>query len=77
MPESATSARANFTWLGHAAVRVELGDGTTIVVDPFLTGNPSTPAALSWATNSSSKFRRILGDPPIPPTRTLLKERDV
>ena len=43
MPESATSARANFTWLGHATVRVELGDGTTIVVDPFLTGNPSTP----------------------------------
>jgi len=32
------------TWLGHAAVRLRTADGTTIYVDPWLTGNPSCPA---------------------------------
>ena len=31
------------TWLGHAAVRIRLGDGTTAYVDPWLRGNPSCP----------------------------------
>lgn len=31
------------TWLGHAAVRLRLSDGTTIYVDPWLTGNPACP----------------------------------
>lgn len=30
------------TWLGHAAVRFRLGDGTTVFIDPWLT-NPSAP----------------------------------
>ena len=32
-----------FTWLGHATLRVDLATGETIVIDPWLTGNPSCP----------------------------------
>ena len=31
------------TWLGHAAVRVRMGDGSTVLIDPWLQGNPSCP----------------------------------
>jgi L-ascorbate metabolism protein UlaG (beta-lactamase superfamily) len=31
------------TWLGHAAFRIDSPGGRRIYVDPFLTGNPSTP----------------------------------
>ena len=31
------------TWLGHAAFRLDTEAGTRVYVDPFLTGNPSTP----------------------------------
>lgn len=31
------------TWLGHGAVRVKTPDGKIILVDPFISGNPSTP----------------------------------
>lgn len=33
------------TWLGHAATRIRLGDGTTVLVDPWLQGNPACPEA--------------------------------
>jgi L-ascorbate metabolism protein UlaG (beta-lactamase superfamily) len=33
------------TWLGHASFRFDLPSGDRIYVDPFLTGNPSCPAA--------------------------------
>ena len=32
-----------FTWLGHATLRVDLASGETIVIDPWLDGNPSCP----------------------------------
>ena len=32
-----------FTWLGHATLRVDLATGETIVLDPWLAGNPSCP----------------------------------
>jgi L-ascorbate metabolism protein UlaG (beta-lactamase superfamily) len=38
---AATAPR--FTWLGHATLRVELATGETIVIDPWLDGNPSCP----------------------------------
>ena len=31
------------TWLGHATFRFRTGDGTTVLVDPWLTSNPSCP----------------------------------
>ncbi len=33
------------TWLGHGAVRLRLGDGTTVLIDAWLKGNPACPAA--------------------------------
>jgi L-ascorbate metabolism protein UlaG (beta-lactamase superfamily) len=36
----------NIRWLGHAAFELE-GDGTTVLIDPFLTGNPSAAAGAS------------------------------
>jgi L-ascorbate metabolism protein UlaG (beta-lactamase superfamily) len=35
----------SITWLGHAAFRLDTPAGDRIYVDPFLTGNPSCPAA--------------------------------
>ena len=35
---------ATLTWLGHAAFRLDTDDGKRIYVDPFLSGNPKTPA---------------------------------
>ena len=35
----------SLTWLGHAAFRLDTPAGDRIYVDPFLTGNPSCPAA--------------------------------
>lgn len=34
------------TWYGHSAFKIETGD-TAILIDPFLTGNPSFPDGLS------------------------------
>lgn len=31
------------TWLGHATVLVETAQGTNILIDPFITGNPKYP----------------------------------
>jgi L-ascorbate metabolism protein UlaG (beta-lactamase superfamily) len=31
------------TWLGHATVLVQTAKGTNILIDPFITGNPSYP----------------------------------
>src|SRR5262249_29638294 len=36
---------ATLTWLGHSAFRLETDGGKHVYVDPFLTGNPSTPEA--------------------------------
>lgn len=33
-----------FTWLGHATLRVDLPNGGTMVIDPWLAGNPACPA---------------------------------
>jgi L-ascorbate metabolism protein UlaG (beta-lactamase superfamily) len=31
------------TWLGHAAFEITSPGGTTLLIDPFLSGNPATP----------------------------------
>lgn len=42
------SARTPITvrWLGHAAFEITSSGGTTLLIDPFLSGNPVTPEAL-------------------------------
>ena len=36
---------ANITWLGHATVRLVLPDDRVVLIDPWLTDNPSCPDA--------------------------------
>jgi L-ascorbate metabolism protein UlaG (beta-lactamase superfamily) len=45
---TAAARRAPVTvhWLGHAAFEVISAGGTRILIDPFLTGNPTTPDSL-------------------------------
>ena len=45
MPLSAQSGQVEVLWLGQAAVRLTTPTGKVIVIDPFLTKNPKTPAA--------------------------------
>jgi len=33
------------TWLGHAAFLLTTQSGRTVLIDPWLTGNPACPAA--------------------------------
>lgn len=42
----AAPAPIQVTWLGHAAFLVTSAGGTTILIDPFLKGNPATPDSL-------------------------------
>jgi L-ascorbate metabolism protein UlaG (beta-lactamase superfamily) len=46
--QNAKSARTPITvrWLGHAAFEVTSSGGTRILIDPFISGNPSTPDSL-------------------------------
>ena len=45
---SSTTAHAGegiqITWLGHAAFEIVSPAGTKLLIDPFISGNPSTPA---------------------------------
>jgi L-ascorbate metabolism protein UlaG (beta-lactamase superfamily) len=38
-----SEAGLTITWLGHAATKIVAGDGTVILIDPFLEGNPTAP----------------------------------
>ncbi|MBY4946089.1 metal-dependent hydrolase [Cupriavidus respiraculi] len=44
-PGQATAGKAEVLWLGQAATRITTPGGKVIVIDPWLTGNPKTPAA--------------------------------
>ena len=46
--QGSTAAKSAVTvhWLGHAAFEVVSAGGTRILIDPFLTGNPTTPDSL-------------------------------
>lgn len=45
-PAKHASSPISVRWLGHATFEVTSSGGTKIVIDPFITGNPATPAAL-------------------------------
>jgi len=36
-------ATGHMTWLGHSALKLTLGDGRVILIDPWLEGNPTCP----------------------------------
>ncbi len=40
----ASAAEIEVLWLGHATTRITSVEGKVIVIDPFLTKNPKTPA---------------------------------
>jgi len=44
-------------WLGHAAFEITSSGGTKIVIDPFITGNPATPAALKSLDRYGSSWK--------------------
>lgn len=51
--------QVKITWLGHAAFLIEYpDDNTTILIDPFLKNNPSTPE--NWKDLSKYKVDAIL-----------------
>ena len=61
---TAAGKRAPVTvhWLGHAAFEVISSGGTRILIDPFLTGNPTTPDSLKQLSryNGATKPAAIL-----------------
>ena len=44
-------------WLGHAAFEITSSGGTKIVIDPFISGNPATPAALKSLDRYGSTWK--------------------
>ncbi|WP_420239184.1 metal-dependent hydrolase [Telmatobacter bradus] len=40
------SNKTRITWLGHSTVLLQTAHGTNLLIDPFLTGNPSAPKNL-------------------------------
>src|ERR1051326_3965539 len=43
-PEPNEKKTISITWLGHAAFEIVSPGGTDLLIDPFLTKNPATPA---------------------------------
>ena len=43
-PSPAPKKEVSITWLGHAAFEIVSPGGTDLLIDPFLTKNPATPA---------------------------------
>ena len=44
-PVSAQTGKVRLLWLGQSAFRITTPSGKVIVIDPYLTNNPTTPAA--------------------------------
>lgn len=44
-------------WLGHAAFEITSAGGTKILIDPFISGNPATPAALKSLDRYGSTWK--------------------
>lgn len=47
-----SSSGTKITWLGHAAFRIDSPGGKIIYIDPFLRGNPKTPARFKKVRNA-------------------------
>ncbi len=44
IPEAVLAEQVEVLWLGHSTIRITSVEGKVILIDPFLTKNPSTPA---------------------------------
>lgn len=58
--QASTSARrtdVTVHWLGHAAFEIISAGGTRILIDPFLTGNPTTPDSLKRLTRYTGALK--------------------
>ena len=55
-----------FTWLGHATLRVDLATGETIVIDPWLDGNPSCPPSHRPHADIIARAKRRVSTPRSP-----------
>lgn len=44
-------------WLGHATFEITSSGGTRILIDPFITGNPSTPDSLKNLTRYGTTWK--------------------
>ena len=53
----AQSSPIGVRWLGHAAFEVTSPGGTRILIDPFITGNPSTPDSLKSLARYSAGWK--------------------
>lgn len=42
---------SEITWLGHSAFRIDAYDGTRILIDPWIEGNPKCPISLADLTD--------------------------
>ena len=54
-PAAMAGAKTELLWLGQASFRIKSPGGKTIVVDPWITGGPKTPAA--YKTNLAALGR--------------------
>ncbi len=43
IPEAVLAEQVEVLWLGHSTIRITSVEGKVILIDPFLTKNPSTP----------------------------------
>jgi L-ascorbate metabolism protein UlaG (beta-lactamase superfamily) len=55
-----TSAKAELLWLGQAGFRIKTPGGQTIVIDPWLTGGPKTPAPYKTDISALGKIDLLL-----------------
>ena len=56
-PAKKATSPITVRWLGHAAFEITSSGGTKIVIDPFITGNPATPAALKSLDRYGSSWK--------------------
>jgi L-ascorbate metabolism protein UlaG (beta-lactamase superfamily) len=56
----ATGGKTELLWLGQAGFRIKTPEGKTIVIDPWLTGGPKTPAAIKADFSALGKIDLLL-----------------
>ena len=52
-PDAGISGKTEIWWLGQAAMRITTPEGKVIMIDPWIMGNPKTPAELKTSTSSA------------------------